>query len=170
MITVNITNTLAVIAICISLLSVWLSYITYWRSKPKLKITFPDKTSNLSFKPLKYDKYTHPGRCCIFIEIANMSSKPISISEFLLFPDDADRHYTSNHFAKASDIYVIGVLDDNQRKCLYTQPIGKMQLLPPVYIDAYSIKLGFIFFVTDMPHNFTGKLVIKTHLKILKKK
>lgn len=170
MIKINITNTLAVIAICISLFSVWLSYVTYWRTKPKLKITFPDRNSNLSFKPLKDDKYVHPGRCCIFIEIANMSSKPISISEFLLFPDDKDVHYTSNHFSKASDVYVIDVFDDEQRKWFYTQPIGKMQLLPPIYIDAYSIKLGFIFFLTDEPHHFTGTLVIKTPFKDFKEK
>ena len=163
-------NVLSTLAILISIGTAVLSGYAFWESRANLSIRalYPETTS-LMFAPLKQDSYQSSARLCLYIEISNLSSRPISISSFVLKPADHPEHeYKFESFDIADQQYPVARYPEN---AFYFLPIGKEQLHLPLKIDAYCIAVGYIFTaVSDTIRPFDGTLIAKTPGKTFKLK
>ena len=143
------------------------SIFTFWynirRGRPRIKITFPHESVNIIFQPVIPDQYRTDSRICLYVQIANLSSNPLSISHFSLREQDNSVDLISESFVHAAEEYYIAQYPNG---AFYTIPIGKEQIIPPVKISPYSIVIGYIFFAVNIPtHPFFGTRTAHTPAK-----
>ncbi len=151
----------------ISTLAFFFSIFTFgyniWRGQPRIKIAFPHESVNIIFQPIVPDQYRTDSRICLYVQIANLSSNPVSISHFSLRDQGNSDDLTSESFVHADEEYPVAQYPDG---AFYTIPIGKEQIIPPVKIPPYSIVIGYVFFAVNIPtHPFSGTLTAHTPTK-----
>ena len=151
----------------ISTLAFVFSIFTFWynirRGRPRIEITFPHEVVNIIFQAIVPDRYRTDSRICLYVQIANLSSNPISISHFSLQENEKLDDIKSESFIRADEDYPVAQYPNGS---FYTIPIGREQIIPPVKISPYSIVMGYVFFAVNIPtHPFCGTLTAHTPTK-----
>lgn len=151
----------------ISTLAFVFSIFTFWhnirRGRPRIKISFPHEDTNIIFQTVIPDRYQTDSRICLYVQIANLSFNPISISHFSLRENGKSDDLTSESFVQPDDDYPIAPYPNGT---FFTLPIGKEHIIPPVKIAPYSIVIGYVFFAVNIPtHPFFGTLTAHTPTK-----
>ena len=159
------SDVIATLAFLISVATAALSIKAYWNSRPKLEI-FYNKETSISFlaSPLEKVGYDQKARCCLWLELANKASAPISVSRIYLRPHDRGKtkYVTSPQTKVQGEIFP---LDLDTLSVLHVDK----QLIPPLKIDAYTIEFGFAYFLIDKPRAFSAELIVETPWKTFRR-
>lgn len=153
----------AIISTLAFIFSIFTFGYNIWRGQPRIKIAFPHESVNIIFQPIVPDQYRTDSRICLYVQIANLSSNPVSISHFSLRENEKLDDIISESFIRADEDYPVAQYPNG---AFYTIPIGKEQIIPPVKISPYSIVIGYVFFAVNIPtHPFSGTLTAHTPTK-----
>jgi hypothetical protein len=130
--------------------SLAIHFRNYLDNLPKATISFPNQeNANIFFKITPdVDGYNCSARCAFYVRIENQSAKPLTIVEYRMTLGKTQSISNMNTVANESyEILTWSV--SNTQSASYTSYIGKQQLLPPLTIEPYGCKQGFLFFLTN---------------------
>ena len=133
-----IINNIAFISLIISLINITMSLYNWYNSRPRL-IFYPTDNMKSGYKETTPSEFYYKNSHCIvfyYVKIANNSSHPCTISEFVLYSDNYDSSVSSSR-VEIRERYTL-----NSNSGIF----GKHCIQLPVTIPPFGYLEGFVVF------------------------